>query len=108
MATRACDPGAHETEKRMLSTPRQLRVSVNRKVINPQTPGEADISHFEILSALLVDTNSAIHWRKWAEYCRNNTSLGRPNSARSLARTGALPPFDVETLTLSVEPGTFG
>jgi hypothetical protein len=27
----------------MLSTPRQLRVSVNRKVLNPQTPGEPNI-----------------------------------------------------------------
>jgi hypothetical protein len=107
MATRACDPGAHETEKRMLSTPRQLRVSVNRKVINPQTPGEADISHFEILSALPVNAAAAFTDEN-GRYCRNTDALRHRHIARSLARTGALPPFEVETLTLSVEPCAFG
>jgi hypothetical protein len=42
----------------MLSTPRQLRVSVNRKVLNPQTPGEPNNSDFGILYARLVNTKA--------------------------------------------------
>src|SRR6202162_467415 len=51
MSPASAGPGAHETESRMLSTPRQLRVSVNRKVLNPQTPGDPNIRDFEILLA---------------------------------------------------------
>ena len=40
----------------MLSTPRQLRVSVNPKVVNPQTPAEPNIFDFEILLAFWLTT----------------------------------------------------
>ena len=86
------------TNQRALSTNRLLLRNLFR---------EADISHFEILSALPVNAAAAFTDEN-GRYCRNTDALRHRHIARSLARTGAMSPFEVETLTLSVEPCAFG
>src|ERR1700732_223170 len=86
----------------MLSTPRQLRVSVNRKVLNPQTPGEADNSDFEILSARLVYTKAAFTGKS-GHTAGPQPPFGIAISPTHLPGTGSAPSIRNETLTFSGE-----
>src|ERR1700688_2330553 len=88
----------------MLSTPRQLRVSVNRKVLNPQTPGEPNIFDFEILLAFRLTTQRDFRAKTGHTVLLSGIAI----APADLPGPRSPPSIHGETLTLSVEQCTLG
>src|ERR1039457_5051844 len=83
------------------------KVPLRRDASNSPTFAEPNISHFEILSGLLV--NDAVPFTgKNGEYCRRVASLRLGQSSANWLGQVSPPPIPGETLRLSVDRCAFG
>ena len=80
---------------------------VNQPVLSSNSSGEPNISHFEILSGLLVN-EVAQFIGKNRTYCQRAASLRLVPSSADLLGQGAPAPIPGETLRVSVDRCAFG
>ncbi len=81
--------------------------AVNQKVIGSNPVWGAKYFPLRNSLRLLVNSGAAFTWRN-GPYSRRQAALILGNIARCLAETGSPPPFQGETLRVSVDQCTFG